>query len=95
MEGPAVTGADNTKLRVRGTSPEIGDGLRQDRRARAEACRPDATGRCAGKVESRRTRNSASKGGFLLVGTAGFEPATSCSQSRCATRLRHVPLVEV
>ena len=25
------------------------------------------------------------------VGTAGFEPATPCSQSRCATRLRHVP----
>ena len=26
-----------------------------------------------------------------LVGTTGFEPATSCSQSRRATRLRHVP----
>lgn len=26
------------------------------------------------------------------VGTAGFEPATPDSQSRCATRLRHVPL---
>jgi hypothetical protein len=25
------------------------------------------------------------------VGTAGFEPATPCSQSRCATKLRHVP----
>ena len=32
--------------------------------------------------------------GFLLyqmVGTTGFEPATSCSQSRRATKLRHVP----
>jgi hypothetical protein len=28
---------------------------------------------------------------FLLVGAAGFEPATLCSQSRCATRLRHAP----
>src|SRR5688572_3952679 len=27
-----------------------------------------------------------------LVGAAGFEPATLCSQSRCATRLRHAPL---
>src|SRR6185503_7874131 len=26
-----------------------------------------------------------------LVGAAGFEPATLCSQSRCATRLRHAP----
>ncbi len=28
---------------------------------------------------------------FLSVGTTGFEPATPCSQSRCATELRHVP----
>jgi hypothetical protein len=26
------------------------------------------------------------------VGAAGFEPATPCSQSRCATRLRHAPM---
>jgi hypothetical protein len=26
-----------------------------------------------------------------MVGAAGFEPATLCSQSRCATRLRHAP----
>ena len=26
-----------------------------------------------------------------LVGAAGFEPAAPCSQSRCATRLRHAP----
>ena len=26
-----------------------------------------------------------------LVGATGFEPATPCSQSRCATRLRHAP----
>ena len=29
----------------------------------------------------------------VLVGAAGFEPATSCSQSRRATRLRHAPNV--
>ena len=27
----------------------------------------------------------------MLVGVAGFEPATLCSQSRCATWLRHTP----
>ena len=30
-----------------------------------------------------------------MVGAAGFEPATLCSQSRCATRLRHAPRVYV
>ncbi len=29
-----------------------------------------------------------------MVGTTGFEPATLCSQSRCATRLRHVPTLD-
>jgi len=28
---------------------------------------------------------------ILLVGARGFEPPTPCSQSRCATRLRHAP----
>ncbi len=28
---------------------------------------------------------------ILLVGAAGFEPATLCSQSRCATGLRYAP----
>ena len=28
-----------------------------------------------------------------MVGTTGFEPAASCSQSRRATKLRHVPKV--
>src|SRR4051812_23872888 len=29
--------------------------------------------------------------GAAMVGAAGFEPATLCSQSRCATRLRYAP----
>ena len=33
----------------------------------------------------------ARRAGLSLVGTTGFEPATPCSQSRCATELRHVP----
>ena len=28
---------------------------------------------------------------YQVVGAAGFEPTTLCSQSRCATRLRHTP----
>ena len=28
---------------------------------------------------------------IVLVGADGFEPPTLCSQSRCATRLRHAP----
>src|SRR5205085_1852115 len=28
-----------------------------------------------------------------MVGAAGFEPATLCSQSRCATRLRYAPII--
>src|SRR5215207_11677294 len=30
-------------------------------------------------------------GRAAMVGAAGFEPATLCSQSRCATRLRYAP----
>ncbi len=26
------------------------------------------------------------------IGTTGFEPATPCSQSKCATKLRYVPI---
>ena len=33
--------------------------------------------------------------GENLVGADGFEPPTLCSQSRCATRLRHAPMPDV
>ena len=29
----------------------------------------------------------------FVVGTAGFEPATPCTPSKCATGLRHVPIL--
>ena len=32
-----------------------------------------------------------SVGRSVMVGARGFEPPTPCSQSRCATRLRHAP----
>src|SRR5437867_11191644 len=31
----------------------------------------------------------------LLVGAAGFEPATPCAQGRCATRLRYAPTLKM
>ncbi len=34
------------------------------------------------------------KGESVVVGTIGFEPTTSCSQSKCSTRLSYVPLIE-
>src|SRR3954468_20114086 len=30
-----------------------------------------------------------------MVGATGFEPATLCSQSRCATRLRYAPTLKM
>ena len=37
-----------------------------------------------------------SPGGFsLLVGARGFEPPTSCSQSRRATGLRYAPTISL
>ena len=32
---------------------------------------------------------------WAAVGVTGFEPATLCSQSRCATKLRYTPWVRV
>jgi hypothetical protein len=29
-----------------------------------------------------------------MVGVAGFEPATPCSQGRCATELRYTPSLQ-
>lgn len=50
------------------------------------------------KVHSHRTVQSYPRSAVCLrnglkamVGTAGFEPATPCTQNRCATKLRHVP----
>ncbi len=30
-----------------------------------------------------------------MVGETGFEPATPCTQNKCATKLRHSPTIEV
>ncbi len=31
----------------------------------------------------------------IVVGTAGFEPTTPCTQNKCATKLRHAPTLRV
>ena len=36
-------------------------------------------------------RNPKDSGGLRLVGATGFEPATTCTPSKCATRLRYAP----
>jgi hypothetical protein len=47
----------------------------------------------SGILRKRRIGAFANLPPFLekLVGTAGLEPATPCSQGKCATRLRYVP----
>ena len=55
-----------------------------------------------GDLYGTRTRVTAVKGRCLnrltkrsqLVGVTGFEPAAPCSQSTCATKLRHTPAME-
>src|SRR5690554_5807867 len=48
--------------------------------------------RCLGKLEDAHLHGCfRSFYRRRLVGAAGFEPATLCSQSRCATRLRYAP----
>ncbi len=32
--------------------------------------------------------------GQMMVGVTGFEPATPCSRSKCATRLRYTPILQ-
>ena len=39
------------------------------------------------------TKYKISLSALKMVGVAGFEPTTLCSQSRCATRLRHTPML--
>ena len=41
--------------------------------------------------QANRKRPRPKPGPFPNVGVTGFEPATLCSQSRCATKLRYTP----
>ena len=44
----------------------------------------------AGPCEKPPRTQSENRGG-RLVGATGFEPATTCTPSKCATRLRYAP----
>ena len=52
--------------------------------------------RCSIRLSYRRNephaRIAAAREGRCSVGVRGFEPPTPCSQSRCATGLRHTPV---
>ena len=53
------------------------------RLAGIEPATPGLEGRCSIQLSYKRYN----------IGVEGFEPTTLCSQSRCATKLRHTPLV--
>ena len=78
---PAIV---RTKVAVEG---ETGHGD-QARAARRQA---DGAGR-GGNRSMTHLGWSACPTGRRVVGVAGFEPATPCSRSRCATRLRYTPV---
>ena len=53
--------------------------------------RPDrADSQCTVGARTKKARETGLALEYL-VGVQGFEPWTPCSQSRCATRLRHTP----
>jgi hypothetical protein len=46
----------------------------------------------ASQIRSCRPQQLLPAARVIMVGATGFEPATLCSQSRCATRLRYTPI---
>ena len=46
---------------------------------------------CATTIPAQNPHNGGSVAGVDMVGVRGFEPPAPCSQSRCATGLRHTP----
>jgi hypothetical protein len=46
-------------------------------------------------MEMKKALQQMLQGLQTLVGAAGFELATLCSQSRCATRLRYAPTARI
>jgi hypothetical protein len=75
----------------------IGETLHFSPLARQGGIRKDAhEGNVFGPVSPQLRRGSLQpqlRFEWRLVGARGFEPPTPCSQSRCASRLRHAPAV--
>ena len=87
------SGALPTELRPPSKKPPPVATLRLARPAGLEPATAGLEGRCSIRLSYGRTwiaRGAARS----LVGAEGFEPPTLCSQSRCATRLRHAPPVD-
>src|SRR5215470_9398202 len=91
VPGPEL-GQDRELVRARerapdpepGRAPELDRARERDAEAeRASLRRPPYGGGMGTSTKSPSPVNP--------IGTGGFEPPTPCSQSRCATRLRHVP----
>ena len=80
---PSSMAAARLPQRHRAALRQIG-AHRPSRRSRRQRNRPDQA--------SESLRDYQVKSAAWLVGAAGFEPATLCSQSRCATGLRYTPI---
>ena len=98
VQGPGCVFSENSLLWGRvcgaGHSPGRNQGPRQGdpRRLRARRRGVPSAPAAPGSAPSRADTNT-----FVSrthsVGVTGFEPATLCSQSRCATKLRYTPYV--
>src|SRR6186997_650507 len=65
----------------------LGEGMQTEQGWHATDCQPIVSRR---SIRVRRIHKRV-KTLVILVGAAGFEPATPCAQGRCATRLRYAP----
>ena len=70
---------------------KLGEGMRDEQGWHAPDCQPFVSRRSI-RVRQVHKRVRTLR---ILVGATGFEPATLCSQSRCATRLRYAPTPKI
>src|ERR1700756_1231139 len=68
----------------------LGEGMQTEQGWHATDCQPIVSRRSI-RVRQIHKRSKTLR---ILVGAAGFEPATPCAQGRCATRLRYAPTLK-